>query len=135
MPIEVSRLETGILLQRISGNFSLNEMRQCQETGFALMKAAGDPKIVLVTDASRAGVPAADFSISGFKKLIENEDDYILQSIAVVTSPALRMGIAAFGRTVKAPIMLVATLENALFMARRLLTEATVVPSDMNTTP
>lgn len=135
MPIEISRLETGILLQTITGSFSLSEMRQCQTDGFALMKAVGDPKIVLVTDASRAGVPATDFSISGFKKLIENEDGYVLQSIAVVTSPALRAGIAGFGRAVKAPIIVVATLENALFMARRLLIESAIIPSDINTVP
>ncbi len=119
MPIEVSRLEQGILPQRITGSFNATSMRE-----------AGDTKIVLITEGIHAALPDVDVSIAAFRQLTKENTGFVLRSIVVVVSPALRIGLSGRGRITGVPFLLVPDLNTALTHARRILASAAPLASD-----
>jgi len=119
MPIEVSRLEQGILSQRITGSFNATSMH-----------AAGDTKIVLITEGIHAALPDVDVSIAAFRQLTKENTGFVLRSIVVVVSPALRIGLSGRGRITGVPFLLVPDLNTALTHARRILASAASPASD-----
>ena len=130
MPIEVSRLEQGILPQRITGSFNATSMREAHDTGFEIMHAAGDTKIVLITEGIHAALPDVDVSIAAFRQLTKENTGFVLRSIVVVVSPALRIGLSGRGRITGVPFLLVPDLNTALTHARRILASAASPASD-----
>lgn len=119
MPIETTRIENGIYLNRWVGAVTMEDVLQSEQNGAKNLRS-DEPRVVLVNDLSE--VKKVPLDIRALRRVVENNPQVI--ALLIVNAPALlRMVGEAQAKSVSWIVEFFDALDEAYERARGLLTE------------
>jgi hypothetical protein len=124
MPIETSRIESGILFTKSTGTSTFAELSQSRVEGIRLLEDAGDHAWVLVMDVAHARLPRPDMNVDSLRGVTkQNLEVNLVGYVVLGAHPALKLMMKAYGALFKVPIHFDSSYDAALATARAMLAE------------
>jgi hypothetical protein len=119
MPIETTRIENGIYLNRWIGAVTMEDVLQSEQRGIKMI-GADEPRVVLVNDLSEVSKMPLD--TKALRRVVENNPQVI--GLLIVNAPVLlRMAGEAQAKKVSWIVEFFDVLDSAYARARVLLAE------------
>jgi hypothetical protein len=127
MPIETSRVASGVLYAKTVGQSNMSEMAQSRAEGMRLLKEAGDEEWVLIMDMTQArassGPPSSDdMNVDKLRSVTEqNKEVKLLGYVVLGANPAMKLLMRTYGLVFRVDMYFENTYQGALTLAQKLV--------------